>query len=357
MAETNENESLFSAFKVPKRAEPVPLQPQPLQPQPLQPQPLSPAAAPADNSRLLAVEKEVSALRAALAEFKNIAGLAAAPPADDPRLLAVEKELGVLRAALAEARRAAACAAPALAEQLKLAARVDGSEKKMEEFLSRLAAQENNMDSAKVSLMLEEHGKKLAEHEKVFNKAVSAVQPDEVSSLRQDVGRLVAGFEDVKQKFASYAEEFSAVERECRASLGSMKGYVKAAENDPLAGRFDNYLKDSVASLAGKLADAEVSMHAALAGLAGRLNANEALYGRMFTEAEERLKKSLIPEIRQLSDRITAVSSDVGWLKDEYQIVMARKIRALEGKYSAFDAISEHMSVISEEVSSLKNKS
>ena len=150
----------------------------------------------------------------------------------------------------------------------------------------------------------------------------------------------------MKSRLSLYSEEFSGVERGCRKALGEMQGYVKSAEQKPMAEKFDEYLKESVARLSDRLAEAETAMHAGLAELSGRLTANEILYKKIFTEAEERLRKSVEPELKSVDGQLKWLRENMIRLSDDYTVVAERKMRALEGKYAAFEAIARRMDAI-----------
>ncbi len=155
---------------------------------------------------------------------------------------------------------------------------------------------------------------------------------------------------------SQYAAEFSDIERECRKSLGEIQGYVKNIDQKLVAERFDEYLKDSVSRLNGKLAGVEKAMHAGLSDLSSRLMTSEVLYGKIFSDAEDKLRKGLEPDMQEVNGRLKDLRAKVTWLTDEYSIVMERKMRVLEAKYSAFDVISARMDTINEVLKSEKNE-
>ncbi|MEK7721891.1 MAG: hypothetical protein AAB359_05830 [Elusimicrobiota bacterium] len=127
----------------------------------------------------------------------------------------------------------------------------------------------------------------------------------------------------------------------------------KYVEQKLVSEMLGEYLRDQVAGLNIKVTEAGNSMNLSLSDMSARLTADEAVYGKMFSEAEDRVKRSLGGEIVALDVRLKKLRESVVWLEDEYRIVMERKIRALEGKYAAFEAISVRMDTIS---SALKNK-
>ena len=186
-------------------------------------------------------------------------------------------------------------------------------------------------------------------HQYGVRRSLEALVPkEEIEALRVSVTAALTGLEDAKGREAQYAEEFAEIERECRKALGEMQGYVEGAKEKPLAERFDEHLKNSVGKLSGKLAEVETALHAGLTKLSSRLNGDRVLYDKMFAEAEERVKAGLAPELKAAEGETKWLRENVIWLMDEYKVVMERKIRALEGKYSAFEAISKRMDSISE---------
>ncbi|MDP2864693.1 MAG: hypothetical protein Q8O90_00430 [Elusimicrobiota bacterium] len=169
---------------------------------------------------------------------------------------------------------------------------------------------------------------------------------EEVDALRVSVSGAASALDGMKKRFTQYAEEFSGVERECRKALGEMQGYVKSAQEKPLTEKFDEYLKESVARLSDKLAEVETAMHSGLAEMSGKLLAGEVLYKKIFTEAEERLRKSVEPELKSMDGQLKRLRENMIRLSDDYTVVAERKMRALEGKYSAFEAIARRMDAI-----------
>ncbi len=210
------------------------------------------------------------------------------------------------------------------------------------ELAARLESAENGLTEVKTLISTQQA---------LVRRNLDALAPrEEINALKVNSAASVAALEEVKHEMARYSEEFSGVEHECRKALGEMQGYVKSAERKPLAEQFDEFLKDSVARMNAKLSEVETAMHAGLSELASRLTANEILYKKIFTEAEDRVKKSVAPELKALEGETKVLRERVAWLTDEYKIVMERKMRALEGKYSAFEAISKRMDSISDEL-------
>jgi hypothetical protein len=169
---------------------------------------------------------------------------------------------------------------------------------------------------------------------------------DEVDALRVNVSGALGSLEEIKLSFAQYSEEFARVERGCSKALGEMRGFVKNAEQKPLAEKFDEYLKESVARVSDRLAEVETAMHSGLSEMSGRLLAAEILYKKMFADAEERLRKSVEPELKSIDGQLRWLRENMIRLSDEYTVVAERKMRALEGKYSAFEAIARRMDAI-----------
>jgi hypothetical protein len=177
--------------------------------------------------------------------------------------------------------------------------------------------------------------------------SLEALAPrEELDALRVNLSAAAGALDEMKKRFAQYSEEFSGVERECHKALGEVRGYVKSAQEKPLTEKFDEYLKESVSKLGAKLAEVETSMHAGLAEMSGKLTAGEILYNKIFTEAEERLKKSVEPELKSVDGQLKWLRENMIRLSDDYTVVAARKMRVLEGKYAAFEAIARRMDAI-----------
>ena len=248
-------------------------------------------------------------------------------------LLASVKSLEVEIAVLKQAAARPQPPAPVKKPDLESAARLERLEKSVAQFGPLLADQE-----ARQQLVGPGGGLK-----------------EELGIVNSGVSNMLAVFESMKRSLSQYAAEFSGIERECRKSLGEMQGYIRNIDQKLVTERFDEYLKDSVSRLNGKLASVETAMHAGLSDLSSRLMTSEVLYGKIFTEAEDRLRKGLEPDIQAVNGRLKDLRSKVSWLTDEYSIVMERKMRVLEAKYSAFDAISARMDTISEALKSEKD--
>lgn len=169
---------------------------------------------------------------------------------------------------------------------------------------------------------------------------------EELDALRVGLSGAAAGVEDVKRRFAQFAAEFTAIEKQCHKALGEAQGLAKAAAQDQGTVQFDEYLKETVSRLNEKLAEAETAMHAGLTELSGRIKANEVLYKKMFTESEERLRKSVEPQIKSIEGQLGWLRENLLRLSDDYATVTERKIKALEAKYSAFEVIARRMDAI-----------
>ncbi|PJA12569.1 MAG: hypothetical protein COX65_08410, partial [Elusimicrobia bacterium CG_4_10_14_0_2_um_filter_56_8] len=93
-----------------------------------------------------------------------------------------------------------------------------------------------------------------------------------------------------------------------------------------------------------KLVEAVNTMHLSLSDMSARLTGSEAIHKKMFSDAEDRVKKSLGGEMAAMDAQLKKLREEVSWLSDEYKILMTGKISALEEKYSAaFEAIARRM--------------
>ena len=118
----------------------------------------------------------------------------------------------------------------------------------------------------------------------------------------------------------------------------------KYAEAKLVAEGLSEYLRDLVAQLNTKLVEAVNTMHLSLSDMSARLTGSEAIHKKMFSDAEDRVKKSLGGEMAAMDAQLKKLREDVSWLSDEYKILMTGKISALEEKYSAaFEAIARRM--------------
>ncbi len=169
---------------------------------------------------------------------------------------------------------------------------------------------------------------------------------DAVDGMRVDLTVALSSIDEMKLSLAQSTDELSALGSECRRALGEAKGMLKAAEQNRGAALFDEHLREVVARLGARLSETETEMHAGFAELSGRLKANEVLYKKMFSDAEERLAKSVEPQLKGIEGQLRWLRENLIRLSDDYAVVTERKIRALEAKYSAFEAISRRMDAI-----------
>lgn len=291
--------------------------PPPPPPGRLPPPPLPPMANVDLLRRLERAESVIEDLRRQAAAAEEEAKERAAKAASKDELKNIDLRMSDLAAAYDGLGRA-------FAREAELAARLELAEGALAEFKTQLPGQQLQLKT-KLDVL---------------------APKEEVDALRVNVSGAAAALEGLKQRFAQYAEEFSGVERECRKALGEMQGYVKSAQEKPLTEKFDDYLKESVARLSDKLAEVETAMHAGLAELSGKLLAGEVLYKKIFTEAEERLRKGVEPELKSMDGQLKWLRENMIRLSDDYTVVAERKMRALEGKYSAFEAIARRMDAI-----------
>jgi hypothetical protein len=310
------------------------------------------------------VDARVPSLEAALRDLRSDFDAYRArplPPAPPPkadselvcRLERAESVLAGLRAELAtvvnrEEARAGAAATKGEVKNLDLRmtdlnAAFDGLKRSLSgegEMAARLLLTESELAEVKTAF---------AAHRYSVRRSLEALVPkEEIEALRVGLAAALDGLADVKRSEAQYAGEFAEIESECRKALGEMQGYVEASKEKSPAARFDEHLKNSLGKMNGKLAEVETALHAGLTKLSSRLNGDRVLYDKMFAEAEERVRAGLAPELKAAEGETKWLRENVIWLMDEYKVVMERKIRALEGKYSAFEAISKRMDTISE---------
>jgi len=177
--------------------------------------------------------------------------------------------------------------------------------------------------------------------------------PPAISPL-DDLKRELAGAADgVKRAVAAEAEFAVRMERaenliaELKVLVASQQAQLnKYAEQKQVADGLSEYLRDLITRLNTRLAETENALHLSLSEMSARLTGNEAVYGKKFSDAESLLKKNVGGEIAALDANVKKLRESVVWLADEFKIVMERKIRALEGKYSAFEAIARRMDTI-----------
>lgn len=174
----------------------------------------------------------------------------------------------------------------------------------------------------------------------------SAAHKDTVDALRVGQAAALSSLEEMKADFKRYSGELEALRSECRKALGEAQGLAKVAARNQASVQMDEFLRDSVGRLGDKMAELETAMHAGLSELAARFNANEVLYNKMFSTAEERFRKDIGPQLKDLEERLRWLRDNVLKLSDDYTVVAERRMRALEAKYSAFEAIARRMNDI-----------
>lgn len=175
---------------------------------------------------------------------------------------------------------------------------------------------------------------------------INPASAQDIENVKFSVSEALSDFVAVKRELSQYSEDFTKIEHECRKALGEMQGYVKSISHKLASERFDEHLKETVSQLNGKLAEVEKTMYAGLSDLSSRLMTSEVVYGKIFAESEDRLRKGLEPDLQAVNGRLKDLRTKVTWLTDEYSIVMERKMRALEAKYSAFDVLSARLDTI-----------
>ncbi len=279
------------------------------------------------------------------------------PPPPEPnaglrrRLERVEGLIEELRGGLAAGEKLAAerSAAALTRDELKnaelrvtdLSASFDGLKRTFaggSELDARLAQAEAALASLKTSFE--------GQQRKLRVELETLAPKDAVNALRVNLAAALAALDEMKTGLAQYSGELSALGSECRKTLGEAQGLAKAAERARTAPQFVEFLKDASAAMSARLAGLEVAMHAGLSELSGRMNANEILYNKMFSTAEERLKKCLEPKFKDIEGQLRWLRENVLRLSDDYTVAAERRIRALEAKYSAFEVMARRMEAI-----------
>lgn len=180
---------------------------------------------------------------------------------------------------------------------------------------------------------------------------LAALAPrDAVDELRVGQAAALTALEEVRRVFEGYYEEISGMAAECRRTLGEAQGLLKSSAQAKAAERADEHLgehlTEAVNKLNARLSEAETAMHAGLSELSSRFTANEVLYSKMFASAEERLAKGFEPRLKEVDAQLRWLRENLIRLSDDYTVSTERKLRALEAKYSAFEAISKRMDSI-----------
>ncbi|MDA8132077.1 MAG: hypothetical protein M0011_11290 [Elusimicrobia bacterium] len=366
---TEENSgSIFSKVKnmasQPEAGVPAPPPPPPAAQQAVPPPPpaaVQPAAAPGRqppvaDPGIAAVRSELAALRGEVETLRNRPLPELPPPPREGEDFSFR--LGRAEGMLGEVGRQLAAVEAASRARLEKTASKDelknfdirlGDLSGMLEGLKRTFAREGEM-AARLELAesaLTELRTALSGEQARLKSGLEEMAPKEdLDPLRVGVAGARAAAEEVRKSFAQFAEEFNAIEKQCHRAVGEVQGLAKAAEQDKGAEQFGEYLKEAVSRLNEKLAAAETVMHAGLTELSGRLKANEVLYKKMFTEAEERLRKSVEPQLKNMDGQLGWLRDNLLRLSDDYATVTERKIKALEAKYSAFEVIARRMDAI-----------
>ena len=349
-------ESIFSELRRGLKPQPAPAAPPQAAPAYQHPAPPQP------DPRVPELENEVVTLRAELEALKARFAASFQPPPPPPqkppreliaRLERYEAVLDELRGRVARAETGVEAAASGAASggdlknvELRVAdltEAFDGLKRALSgesELAARLASYEAALSDMKASLDSAREAEK---------RELSAMAPRaELEPLRVSLSAASTGLEEIKKDLLRYAGDFASVESECRKALGEMQGFAKSLAQKPLQARFDDYMKGSLSRTNAKLCELETALHSGISELAGRLNSNEVLYEKVFMEAEQRVKDGVAPEIKAFREEIKWLRENVIKMTDLYTVVLERKMRLLEGKYSAFEAISGRMESIEE---------
>jgi DNA-binding FrmR family transcriptional regulator len=250
-------------------------------------------------------------------------------PETEAKVSGLEASVKALQAEVAALRQAASKPPPPPAP----------AQKPDPETAARLARSEGGLEELKNSVE--------TMRELVATLSKPPATKEDLEKVGLNIDDTLASFEAMQRKLAGYAGEFGGIEQECRKSLGEMRGCLRNVTQKIMSERLDAHLKESVSRLADRIADVETAMHAGLGDLSSRLMSDKVLYEKIFAEAEERLRKVLEPDMEAVRGRLKNLSDRIVWLTDEYNIVIERKIRALEAKYSAFDAMAARLEAIS----------
>ncbi|HOW88941.1 MAG TPA: hypothetical protein PL037_01570 [Elusimicrobiales bacterium] len=178
------------------------------------------------------------------------------------------------------------------------------------------------------------------------NRLEAYIARNDVERVGLNVSEAIAEFETMRRKLSEYNDGFAAIEQECRKSLGEMRGHLKNVSEKLLADRFDDHLRQSLSRLSPKIAELEKMFHEGLADISSRLMSDEVLYGKILSESEHKLRKGLEPDISGIKGQLKVLGERITWLSDEQNIVNDRRLRALEAKASALDAIMARMDTL-----------
>lgn len=223
-----------------------------------------------------------------------------------------------------------------------------------EELKRRFAAAEERLAKSAPAEEIKRLEDKLAAQDERLNNSAAVAPAEAILSMKAEVAATGGAFEEMKRKFSFYLEEFSSIERECRSSLGAVKGYVEKAESSPALERLDGLFRDSLGKLEAKLADAEVTLHEAVAAAAAKSRGEtEALAARL-AAARQDLDGEVLPALKTLSESQAAVTKDSQWLKEEYSVRVARQLRALEARYDAVAAVGKRVADLAADLEKLR---
>lgn len=294
----------------------------PVEPQaaPLPPPPPPPQASPSEaglRARLERAEALIEELRGRLAadEKKSDEKISAAATKDD--LKNAELRMTDIAAALEDFKRT-------FASEGELAA--------------RLAQAESAMAGLKTSF----EGQEL----KLKTELPALASRDAADELRVNLAAALNTLNEMKLAMAQYAGEVSSLGSECRRALGEAQGLSKAALNAQTAPQAVDFMREAAAAMNTRLSELEVSVHASISEFSSRLGAGEVLINKVLASAEERLRKSFEPKFKDIDGQLRWIRENLLRLSDDYSVVAERKIRALEAKYSAFEAIARRMDAI-----------
>lgn len=328
---------------------PPPPAAKPEAPPPPKPEPVQQVNA-ASKEDLERAEKKIAGLAESLERLGRASAEAPVPPpaASPAALQALGAELAAARAELATQREwlKSGLELAANKEELKkrdfrigeLAASFESLKESFAsayDLAARLKAAEEGLAGLRAAF--EERGAAL---ERKLNLLAGRA---ELAPLLAEFGAMKDAFASMNASAAALTSEFGAVADECRRALGEVRGHAKTIERRIVAGGLEEHLRASVERLSARLAEAEAALHAGFADMGGRLTASETLYRKMFSDAEGSLRKAVEPELRSLDGSLRTLREKVLWLTDEYDVVMKRKIRALEGKYSVLELIERRM--------------
>jgi hypothetical protein len=345
----------------------------------------APAAPPVDNAKITALEKTVAELKAEIAalKVKPIPPTSAAEAAADKSLAEAQRPdlktipEGVAKTLAAHLDKAwdaiEAYKAKSAAQEIKLAGAVRvmeelysrltaqeerlkalPSEKALEELRARLAAAENRLDDCAAASELKALGERLAAAEGRVAAAEEVRVAEEVTAMRGQVEKVSAGFEEMQRRFSVYLEEFNAIERECRASLGAVKGFAEKSGKDPALKRLDATFKDSLGLLAAKLAAVEKKIHTALGELTAAHKAQGEYLGAEFDTLRRRVEEDVVRDLAGFADALKASGKEAAWLKEEYQVRIKGQLRDLEARYAAVTAVGKRVEALSSDLKELK---